>query len=44
MAEPAELRPAMERCIRSIDAGQAALLEVMTHEEHTLPLGQSVGI
>jgi thiamine pyrophosphate-dependent acetolactate synthase large subunit-like protein len=33
---PPELRPALERCIASIAAGRAALLEVMTHEEPAL--------
>jgi len=30
---PDELRPALERCIAGVASGQAALLEVMTHEE-----------
>jgi hypothetical protein len=30
---PDELRPALERCIKGVASGQAALLEVMTHEE-----------
>jgi thiamine pyrophosphate-dependent acetolactate synthase large subunit-like protein len=30
---PSELRPALERCIASVAAGQAALCEVATHEE-----------
>jgi acetolactate synthase-1/2/3 large subunit len=33
VGHPDELRPALERCIASVTAGQAALLEVMTHEE-----------
>jgi thiamine pyrophosphate-dependent acetolactate synthase large subunit-like protein len=44
VGEASELRPALERCIRSVDGGQAALLEVMTHEEHTLALGQPAGL
>ena len=31
--EPAELRPALERCIACVGDGRPALLEVMTHEE-----------
>jgi acetolactate synthase I/II/III large subunit len=31
--DPAELRPALERCIACVDAGRPALLEAMTHEE-----------
>jgi acetolactate synthase-1/2/3 large subunit len=38
VAEPAQLRPALERCVASVAAGQTALLEVMTHEEHDLAL------
>src|SRR3954468_2314199 len=38
VAEPAQLRPALERCVASVAAGQTALLEVMTHEEHELAL------
>ena len=30
---PHELRAALERCITAVASGQAALLEVMTHEE-----------
>jgi thiamine pyrophosphate-dependent acetolactate synthase large subunit-like protein len=30
---PAELRAALERCVASVAAGQAALCEVATHEE-----------
>jgi acetolactate synthase I/II/III large subunit len=30
---PADLRAALERCIKSVEAGQAALCEVATHEE-----------
>jgi acetolactate synthase-1/2/3 large subunit len=30
---PDELRAALERCIASVAAGQAALCEVATHEE-----------
>src|SRR5262249_18348226 len=30
---PAQPRPALERSIASVGAGQAALVEVMTHEE-----------
>ena len=33
---PGELRPALERCIAATASGRAALLEVMTHEEHEL--------
>jgi thiamine pyrophosphate-dependent acetolactate synthase large subunit-like protein len=33
---PAELRAALERCIASVAAGQAALCEVATHEEPTM--------
>jgi acetolactate synthase-1/2/3 large subunit len=33
---PQELRPALERCIASVAAGRAALLEVVTHEEPML--------
>ena len=36
---PAELRAALDRCIASTESGQAALLEVMTHEEHELATG-----
>ena len=38
-ASPDELRAALDRCIASTRAGQAALLEVMTHEEHDLATG-----
>ncbi|HVI19808.1 MAG TPA: thiamine pyrophosphate-requiring protein [Gaiellales bacterium] len=38
VAEPAQLRPALERCVASVAAGQTAVLEVMTHEEHELAL------
>jgi acetolactate synthase-1/2/3 large subunit len=38
VAEPAQLRPALERCVASVATGQTALLEVMTHEEHELAL------
>jgi thiamine pyrophosphate-dependent acetolactate synthase large subunit-like protein len=38
VAEPGQLRPALERCVASVAAGQTALLEVMTHEEHELAL------
>ncbi len=37
--DPAELRPALERCIASVDGGRAALLEVVTREEPVFPLG-----
>jgi acetolactate synthase-1/2/3 large subunit len=37
--EPAELRPALERSIASVEAGSATLLEVMTHEEPDQPEG-----
>jgi thiamine pyrophosphate-dependent acetolactate synthase large subunit-like protein len=40
VSEAGELRAALERCIRSVDDGRAALLEVMTHEEHAQPLGE----
>ncbi len=33
VGHPDELRPALKRCIRGVASGQAALLEVMTHEE-----------
>jgi acetolactate synthase-1/2/3 large subunit len=36
--QPAELRPALERCIRSIDDGKPAVLEAITHEESRLAL------
>jgi thiamine pyrophosphate-dependent acetolactate synthase large subunit-like protein len=36
VAEPAELRAALNRCIASVESGRAALLEVMTHEEPAL--------
>ena len=36
--QPDELRAALERCIASVENGQAALLEVMTHEEPNLAL------
>lgn len=36
VAEPAELHVALERCIASVESGQAVLLEVMTHEEPAL--------
>ena len=32
-SDPDELRAALERCIASVAAGQAALCEVATHEE-----------
>jgi thiamine pyrophosphate-dependent acetolactate synthase large subunit-like protein len=35
---PAELGPALERCITAVGSGRAALLEVMTHEESRLAL------
>ena len=35
---PAELRPALERCIASVADGQAALCEVATHEENAMAL------
>ncbi|MDX6591087.1 MAG: hypothetical protein QOJ13_283 [Gaiellales bacterium] len=41
--EAADLRAALERCAASVRSGEATLLEVMTHEEHSLPLGQSEG-
>lgn len=40
VGEAGELRAALERCIAATASGRAALLEVMTHEEHELPLGQ----
>jgi acetolactate synthase-1/2/3 large subunit len=43
VSEPSRLRPALERCVASVGSGTAALLEVMTHEEHEIPLGQPVG-
>jgi len=36
--EPAALRPALERAIRSTEDGRTALVEVRTHEEHELAL------
>jgi thiamine pyrophosphate-dependent acetolactate synthase large subunit-like protein len=36
VAQPAELQAGLERCIGSVESGQAALLEVMTHEESVL--------
>jgi thiamine pyrophosphate-dependent acetolactate synthase large subunit-like protein len=33
---PADLRGALERCIKSVAAGQAALCEVATHEENAM--------
>jgi thiamine pyrophosphate-dependent acetolactate synthase large subunit-like protein len=36
VTEPAELRRALERCIASVESGQAALLDVITHEEPVL--------
>jgi acetolactate synthase-1/2/3 large subunit len=36
--QPVELRAALERCIASVEKGQTALLEVMTHEEPILAL------
>jgi acetolactate synthase-1/2/3 large subunit len=41
--QPAELRPAFERCIRSIDDGKPAVLEAITHEESRLALPPSGG-
>src|SRR6266511_5347248 len=38
VADPAELQAALQRCIASVESGQAALLEVMTHEEPALAL------
>ena len=40
VAEPAELRPALERAIASTRDGRATLLEVMTHEEPNQPEGR----
>jgi acetolactate synthase I/II/III large subunit len=37
--EPGELRPALERAVASVEAGNATLLEVMTHEEPNQPDG-----
>lgn len=34
--EPAELRIALQRCVEHVQAGRAALLEVVTHEEGRL--------
>lgn len=39
VAEAADLRPAIERCIGSVRDGRAALLEVMTREEPAMALG-----
>ena len=36
VGSPAELRPALERCVASVAAGQAALCEVATHEENAM--------
>jgi thiamine pyrophosphate-dependent acetolactate synthase large subunit-like protein len=36
VGSPAELRPALERCIASVAAGQAALCEIATHEENAM--------
>jgi acetolactate synthase-1/2/3 large subunit len=33
VGRPADLRAALERCVKSVGAGQAALCEVATHEE-----------
>lgn len=35
--QPSELRPALERCIASVESGTAALLEVVTREEPVVP-------
>jgi len=40
VGQAGELRAALERCIAATASGKAALLEVMTHEEHEQPLGQ----
>ncbi len=37
VTSPADLRPAILRALARVDAGQAALIEVMTHEEPRLP-------
>jgi thiamine pyrophosphate-dependent acetolactate synthase large subunit-like protein len=37
VAHPAELKPALGRCLQAVAGGQAALLEVRTHEEPRLP-------
>ncbi|MFK0166857.1 thiamine pyrophosphate-requiring protein [Rhizobium sp. NPDC090279] len=37
VASPADLRPALLRALTRISAGQAALIEVVTHEEPRLP-------
>ena len=36
VGSPAELRPALERCIAGVAAGQAALCEIATHEENAM--------
>jgi acetolactate synthase-1/2/3 large subunit len=38
VADPTNLQAALQRCIASVESGQTALLEVMTHEEPTLAL------
>jgi acetolactate synthase-1/2/3 large subunit len=37
--DPAELRPALERAIESVEGGRAALVEVATREEPVFPPG-----
>jgi thiamine pyrophosphate-dependent acetolactate synthase large subunit-like protein len=39
VAECRELRPAIERCVASVESGRASLLEVLTHEETAFPGG-----
>jgi thiamine pyrophosphate-dependent acetolactate synthase large subunit-like protein len=36
VVSPAELRPALERCVAGVAAGQAALCEIATHEENAM--------
>jgi thiamine pyrophosphate-dependent acetolactate synthase large subunit-like protein len=40
VADAGELRPAISRCANAVESGRAALLEVMTHEEPELALGE----
>jgi hypothetical protein len=35
--KPADLAPAIRRCVAEVEAGRAALLEVMTREEVAFP-------
>jgi len=40
VSDPAQLRAALERGIESVEAGTAALVEVITREEPVFPLGE----